>query len=123
MTVCIEKRDGSEVASEIYTPTVNIGGNQANKFSKVTQQVFQFDIDETDDYVIAFYTDAAKGSDFVLGQLTLQAVEFASTGISDLHAKTPAAAGQVFDLTGRSVPRQQLRSGIYVIDGRKRVVK
>ena len=67
VTIVIEDPDGQEVASTKYMPTNNIGGNAGNAFKGISQQKFEFDITETGDYVIAFYADAAKNADFVLG--------------------------------------------------------
>ena len=103
VTVAIEGADGQEVASQTYTPTVNIGNNTANKFTGVAQQTFEFDITATGDYVIAFYADASRNADFVLGQASIQAKEFFTTGIQDIsernERKVPGTS-HVYDLGG-----------------------
>ena len=127
ITVAVETTSGEEVASQTYTPTVNIGGNVANKFTGVTQQTFEFDIPETGDYVLVFYADAAKNSDFVLGQAIIQAIKYTeTTGIQDVQQRSaaqPSAARGCFDLLGRRLPNENLKPGLYVIDGRKVVIK
>ena len=132
VTIAIEDRDGQEVASEIVTPSVNIGGNTGNKFARFSQKVFEFDIAEKNDYVIAFYADAVKNADFVLGQLTLQAVEFGTTaimGIPDSPIQTSGqrtavnADGRSFDISGRQLQPTQLKRGLYIINGRKTIVQ
>ena len=86
VTIKIEKRTGGQtVATQEYTPTVNIGGDTANKFTGVTQQTFDFAITEQADYIIAFYVPDVRGADCVLGQLILQANEFETTGIRNLE--------------------------------------
>jgi poly(3-hydroxybutyrate) depolymerase len=128
ITVAIENVGGEEVASQTYTPTVNIGGNVANKFTGVDQQILEFDIPTTGDYVIAFYTDAARNADFVLGQLSLQAVEYSAVGIKTIEYSRQYGEEECFDLSGRRIANPQssnrsLSPGLYIIGGRKIVIK
>ena len=122
VTVAIEKADGQEVASKVYTPTVNIGGNVANKFSGVVQQTFEFDIPETGDYILAFYAAASKSADFVLGSVSMQVKSFVSTGIKEIDNSkivTENSKRDIYDLQGRRVEKNQMNRGLYIIDGRK----
>ena len=123
VTVAVETKDGSEVASQTYTPTVNIGNSVANKFTGVQQQTFEFDVPETGDYVLVFYTDAARNADFVLGTLTIQAKSFLTAGIADVHKPSPSQSGAVYDLRGRKLSKDNLKPGLYIIDGRKTVIR
>ena len=123
VTLSIEDKDGQEVASQTYTPTVNIGGKTDNKFTGVEQQTFEFDIDETDDYVIVFYTDATRNADFVLGQVSIQAKEFFTTGIHNASERKTATSSHVYDLGGRRMENGKLKPGIYIINGQKVVVQ
>ena len=123
VTVAVETKDGSEVASQTYTPTVNIGNSVANKFTGVQQQTFEFDVPETGDYVLVFYTDAARNADFVLGTLTIQAKSFLTAGIADVHQSSPSQSGAVYDLRGRKLSKDNLKPGLYIIDGRKTVIR
>ena len=123
VTVAIETPDGEEVASEVFTPTVNIGNDTGNKFSKVNLQVFEFDITEKGDYVIVFYTDAARNADFVLGQVSIQAMSFVATGIAQIPTHNAQHPTPIYDLSGRRVKDGQLNRGIYIIDGKKVVVR
>ena len=134
VTVAVLNSSGQEVASQTFTPTVNIGGDTANKFARITAQAFDFEITETDNYVIAFYTDEAKNSDFVLSAVTLLAKEFTPTGISEV--KLSPSGGQVsgqsngvqrelyksYDLSGREV-NGVLPRGIYIVNGQKVAVQ
>ena len=122
VTVAIEKLDGQEVASQTYTPTVNIGGKASNNFSAVNTQTFEFDIPETGDYVVVFYTDAARNADFVLAQVSIQAMSFSETAIRQVAGPEPAPASQIYDLSGRRLEAGHLKPGIYIIDGRKTVI-
>ena len=125
--IAIENRDGQEMASQTFTPTINIGGDVGNKFARFSQQTFEFDINETDDYVIAFYAAASKNADFVLGQLSLQAVEYGTTGIeklensngNDLHFRENIS----YDLSGKQLQSGHLKRGLYIIGGRKTIVR
>ena len=127
--ISIEKANGEEIASQTYTPNVNIGGNTGNKFTGVSLQSFEFDIPETGDYVIVFYADAAKNADFVLGQASIQAMQYTATAIRDIDDLQIDDYGKkgIFDLSGRKVGNgkstdSKLLPGLYIIDGRK-VVK
>ncbi len=123
VTVAIEDSEGLEVASETVTPTVNIGNKTGNKFTGVQQQAFEFDIAETGDYVVAFYTGGTRNADFVLGQLTIIPSSFVSTGIKENVNVNENPKRGTFDLSGRRLSADQLKRGIYIIDGRKTVVR
>ncbi len=121
VTIVIEDNDGQEVASKTYTPKHNIGGSTENKVSGERQQKLEFDIDKAGEYVIAFYADAAKNADFVMGPLSIQAKEFYATGIKELPT-ADSESPVVYDLNGRRVKDGQLKRGIYIKDGRKTVI-
>lgn len=118
----IEDLEGQEVATKTFTPTINIGGDIDNKFSGGRGQTFEFDILETGDYVFSIYTDAQKNADFVLGMAKLQAKSFYSTGIAQINANRPTSS-YAYDLSGRRLLKDYLKPGLYIIDGRKIVVK
>ena len=122
VTIVIEDPDGQEVASTKYTPTNNIGGNAGNAFKGISQQKFEFDITETGDYVIAFYADAAKNADFVLGTVNIQAKEFYTTGIKELPTVN-SQPSTVYDLNGQRIKEGSLKPGIYIKGGRKVVIQ
>ena len=72
VTICVENAaDGTVVASQTYTPTVNIGNAASNSFSGVEEQSFSFDILTDGDYVLAFYTADAGWADAMIGSLKL----------------------------------------------------
>ena len=124
----IEDLNGQEVASKTFMPNINIGGNTGNKFSNGKGQTFDFDIPETGDYVFTVYTDGVKNADFVLGMSTLQVKSFNETGILEIDNSPLAidnASGKkgCYDLSGRRLSRENLRQGLYIIDGRKMSVK
>ena len=129
VTVAIEDTNGQELASQTYTPTVNIGGKTSNKFTGVNQQTLEFEVPETGDYVVVFYAGADKNSDFVLGTVSIQAVKFTTSGIedvNDLRMKEGDSENQssgCFDLSGRRLSEENLKPGLYIIGGRKVVVK
>ena len=129
VTIAIEDINGQEVASQTYTPTVNIGGNTGNKFTGVSLQTFELDIPETGDYVIVFYADGTKNADFVLGQVSIQAMNFLSTGIEEVDAvkadKPQLVRNGCFDLSGRRLETTDKtpKPGIYIINGRKTIIR
>jgi len=121
VTIAIEDANGNEVASQVYTPTVNIGNNTANKFS-CALQTFEFEIPETGNYVITFYADAAKNADFVLGLANIQAKDFVTTGIENVNTSTHTSKDNYFfDLSGRQIANPQ--RGLYIKNGKKVVIK
>lgn len=123
VTIVIEDTDGREMASKTYTPTKNIGGNTGNAFSGIRQQKFEFDITETGEYIIAFYTDAAKNADFVLGPVSIQAKEFYTTGVVDIEHGTlnieHSAGAPWYTINGVRLNGQPTKPGIYIKGGRK----
>ena len=133
VTVVIETPDGQEIASQVYTPTVNIGNSVANKFTGVAQQTFEFDIPETGEYVLAFYAAASRNADFVLGSASIFVRSFGTTGIKEIEksANLEEASGKaghkyrkyIFDLQGRRVEKEQMNRGLYIINGRKIAVE
>ncbi len=116
----IEKPDGEEVFSQTYTPSKNIGGSTDNQFSNGRGKTFTFDIPETGDYVLSFYTADQKNADFVLGMATLELKS--STDINTVEQSTSTKKGY-YDLNGRHVSKENLKSGIYIIDGKKVIVR
>ena len=122
VTLAIENLSGQEVASQVYTPTINIGGNTGNAFATVTVQTFEFDIPETGDSVLVFFADAVKNADFVLGLANLQAVSFVDTGIKAID-NMQSRKDRCFDFSGRRLSQQNLKQGLYIIDGRKVAIK
>ena len=121
---CIETPDGQEIASLSVTPITIIGGDTKNKFSSGKGPVFRFTIPETGEYYFTVYTDAVKNADFVLGMAKLQVTSFAETGIQEMACEQESSAQSgCFDMSGRRLSREDLKAGLYIIDGRKVVVK
>ena len=130
VTYTIEDLNGQEMASKTFTPTVNIGGDTSNSFSGGRGQTFDFDIPETGEYVFTVYTDAVKNADFVLGMSTIQAKSFVTTGIKEINTnseKVQSKKSGCYDLSGRKVSESNtpngLKPGIYIINGRKTVIR
>jgi len=118
----IEKRTGStKIASQSYTPNINIGNKVENSFSSPTQQTFEFDITEQGDYAIALYSAASEWSDCILGQLALSATTYVETGIRSAM-QNDSSNDAVYDLQGRRVAVKggsELPKGIYIKNGKK----
>ena len=113
----IEKRaNGESVAKQTYMPTINIGNVASNSFGNPEQKSLEFDVTEQGNYVIAIYSAASEWSDCIVGQLSLTANSYSSTGIKvidNLRLET----GDVYDLQGRKV--SVLQKGIYIQNGKK----
>ena len=119
--VSIDKRsDNTSVASQVYTPNINIGNSASNSFSVPTQQIFEFDITEQDDYVIAFYSAASGWSDCIIGQLSIENVSYSVTGIASAQAAYKAADNAVYNLQGQRLDNSAiLQPGLYISNGKK----
>ena len=119
--LCVEGRTGStNIASQTYTPDINIGNVASNNFASPKQQAFEFDVTEQGDYVLAFYSAPSGWSDCIIGLLTLTVNSFVTDGINDAvrydYEKT-ANDNVVYDLQGRKVSSPQ--KGIYIKNGKK----
>ena len=116
----IEKRTGStSIASQTYTPDINIGNVASNNFKSPAQQTFEFDITEQGNYVIAFYSAASEWSDCIIGQLLLTANSYVATGVSPTPT-LPEAEGVVYNLQGQRLNNiSSQKSGIYISNGKK----
>ena len=123
VTIAIEDTNGQEVASTEYMPTKNIGGDTGNKFIGVRQQKIDFEITKDGEYVFAFYADAVKNADFVLGIVYLKAKEYFTTGIKEVSSSASSIQLPTFDLNGRRINDGQMKRGIYIKNGRKVVIQ
>lgn len=113
----IETRAGKSIASQTYTPNINIGNVASNNFSSPTQQTFEFDITEQGDYVIALYSAASEWSDCIIGQLSLTANSYVTTSIeTPTHNQAPNTP--IYDIDGQRVI-SPTKSGIYISNGKK----
>ena len=122
ITIVIEDANGQEVASKVCTPTKNIGGNTSNAFGGV-RQTFDFNITQPGYYVIAFYTDAEKNADFVLGVPMITAKEYGEAGIENIVNSEELRDKSYYDLNGRRLSAQPSRPGTYITGGKTVVVK
>ena len=117
----VEGRTGStNIASQTYTPDINIGNVASNNFASPKQQDFEFDVTEQGDYVLAFYSAPSGWSDCIIGLLTLTVNSYVAAGINDAarydYEKT-ANDNVIYDLQGRKVSFPQ--KGIYIKNGKK----
>lgn len=126
----IEQRSTNQsVASQTFTPAINIGNVASNSFGAIKQETFEFDITEPGDYIVAIYTAEEEWSDCIIGQLMLTAASYAPLGISD-SACEPQWSSTVYDLYGhhignaqQSVFSSQLKKGLYIQGGKKIMVR
>ena len=117
----IEHRtDGTSIASQEYTPNINIGNVASNSFSSPQQQTFEFDVTEQGDYVIALYSASSEWSDCILGQLILTATSYVSTDIESVTTDPfHQPNNNIYDLRGRPITNSSLPKGIYIKNGKK----
>ncbi len=121
--IVVQQRDNFQtVATQTYTPDVNIGNVFTNSFGPVEQQTLEFDIAEQADIVFTFYTAAAEWADCIIGQLSLTADSYNPTGITDAVERSTLNAQRVYDLQGRRVV-SPVRAGLYVSNGKKVMVR
>jgi hypothetical protein len=113
--------NSASIASQTYTPTINIGNVASNSFGNPEQQNLEFDVAEQGDYVIAIYVAASEWSDCIVGQLILAADSYFPTDIKVVRDLTTNAlqseSGAVYDLQGRKV--SVLSKGLYIRNGKK----
>ena len=123
ITVVIEDANGQEVASTVCKPTKNIGGKTSNAFPGVRQPALEFNITQPGYYVIAFYADAEKDADFVLGVPTIKVTEYGEAGIENVVKSEELRDKSYYDLNGRRLSAQPSRPGIYITGGKTVVIK
>ena len=120
--ICIEQRSGTSIASQTYTPDVNIGNVASNSFGNLVQQTFEFDVTEPSNYVIAIYSAPASWSDCIVGQLILSVNSYATAIATPSVDRRLSSSSIVCDLQGRQVSYPS-QPGIYIVNGKKMVVK
>ena len=124
VTISIDRAEGgASVASEVYTPTVNIGNSASKSFTGVEQQTLAFTITEGGYYVLAFYTADAEWADGVIGGVVLEAKEYGLAGVESPVCPDADAQPRLFDLQGRPVTASQPSHGIYIIRSQGRSIK
>lgn len=117
--ISIEKRDGGEtVASEVFTPAVNIGNAASNSFGGVETRAFGFSVAEAAGYVLAFYTADRGWADCIIGGLQLCAEEYGTVGVAAVEAAP--GGGACYNLQGQAV--EHPRKGVYYIRNGKKII-
>ncbi|MDE6553856.1 MAG: prolyl oligopeptidase family serine peptidase [Muribaculaceae bacterium] len=120
--VIIENREGHTVASQQFTPTVNIGNRATLPFKGVEEQTLTFTIDKDDFYVLTFYADDQEWGDAVIGGLTLTALEYDLSDVGEIKASEKDDDNAVFSLQGIRSRTPQTK-GIYISNGKKYISK
>lgn len=120
--LCIEKRSGTNIASQTYTPDINIGNVASNSFGNLVQQTFEFNVTEASDYVLALYSAPVSWSDCIVGQLILSVNSYTTAISTTLNNNNLSDCSIVYDLQGRQVSNP-VKSGIYIKNGKKILVK
>lgn len=95
--------------------TLTINGRTVDKV--VTQITF-----EGDNAVLTYSDNSTQMEDMELVSL---AFEYDATGISAVEAKEQAVTGKVYNLNGQMVGTTTagLSKGVYIVDGKKMIVK
>jgi poly(3-hydroxybutyrate) depolymerase len=120
----IEKRTGSvSVASQTYTPTINIGNVASNSFGTIQQQTFEFDITEQGNYVIALYAADVEWSDCILGQLVLAANSYVATNIEAPMSTVNSQLSTDKYYTLQGVEVEHPTHGVYIYNGKQVYIK
>ncbi len=121
--VRVEKRTGgTSIASQTYMPDINIGNVASNNFNSPALQIFEFDVTEQGNYVIAFYCAASEWSDCIIGQLSLVNNSYVATGIGQAAITDVTEKSDVwYTLDGHRVVTPT-KPGLYINNG-KIVVK
>ena len=121
--VRVEKRSGgTSIASQTYMPDINIGNVASNNFNSPALQIFEFDVTEQGNYVIAFYCAASEWSDCIIGQLSLVNNSYVATGIGQAAITDVTKKSDVwYTLDGHRVVTPT-KPGLYINNG-KIVVK
>ena len=78
--------------------------------------------------IYPWYNGAASGKTICLSDLTIHGMAMEATGISNLKAAAEKGNKPIYDLQGRQVAADSLsatslKKGIYIINGKKTVVK
>lgn len=94
--------------------TITINGSQ------IAQTVTQIAFDG--DNVILTYSDGSLTADMSLVKI---AFEYGTTGISQVNTAEKALVGKVFNLNGQLVgtSTEGLAKGVYIVNGKKVIVK
>lgn len=111
VTIAVEDSKGQAVYAETFTPTANVGNSAANSFDGVTMNTMTFDIDQTDRYVVTFYTADAAWADLVVGRAAIRRK-------GDAAAIRPAATDgkathRFYNLQGQ--PTRPSAHGLYIM--------
>jgi len=123
VTIAVETIDGKEAYSETYTPEVNIGNSPANSFSGAPTRSMVFDVLEKGRYVITFYTADEPWADLVVGKLIFRRKGDVTAIRTVDSTATPDGQAAIYSLDGRRLSNGQLRPGIYIQSGKKKIIK
>lgn len=95
--------------------TVTIGGLQVSK----TVKEITFD---GDNVILTFDDSSVETKDMSLVKLSFA---YITTGISNIETSNKVLAGKVFNLNGQLVgtSTQNLNKGIYIVNGKKVIIK
>lgn len=119
--IAIESTEGEEIFSESYTPTTNIGNVASNDFSGTTTANFTFDVTKKGRYTITFYTDDFSWADLVIGRAAIRR----KGELTSIDKATDVKSRQAdyYNLNGQKLKGKPQTSGLYILNGKKFIVK
>ena len=119
--IAIESTEGEEIFSESYTPTTNIGNAASNDFSGTTTANFTFDVTKKGRYTITFYTDDFSWADLVIGRAAIRR----KGELTSIDKATDVKSRQAdyYNLNGQKLKGKPQTSGLYILNGKKFIVK
>lgn len=121
MTGSVELKSGSEVQTLASSPKAYVSDKGSSvSISNPADYTIEFDVETAANYVLRWTIGKSKGglTEGLLGNVLL--VRNNTSGIADVIIDTNATP-VVYDLMGRKV--QQAAKGVYVINGKKTIIK
>lgn len=121
MTGSVELKSGSKVQTLASSPKAYVSDKGSSvSISNPADYTIEFDVETAANYVLRWTIGKSKGglTEGLLGNVLL--VRNNTSGIADVIIDTNAAPA-VYDLMGRKV--QQAAKGVYVINGKKTIIK
>ena len=119
--IAIESTEGEQVFSESYTPTANIGNVASNDFSGTTTANFTFDVTKKGYYTITFYTDDFPWADLVIGRAAIRRKGELTSIDKTIDVESQQA--DYYNLNGQKLNGKPQASGLYILNGKKFMVK
>lgn len=120
ISVSVRTTSGTSIATKATTPTCMMDNNGTSvRITDMTEDELKFTLKETTNCVVRFYVSSGF-SEVLLADMKISRDD-SPTGIENVRSNSHSE-GVMYDLSGRRVG-ESARSGIYIMNGKKRVVK